>query len=248
MEINAVSPQNFKSQYIFSDDFDTNDAIDAEYIELTPEAEDTFESSTTEAINNKEQEKKRFFTDKYRKAVEKARQDVHPATIFASVGLMLAAALKGKKVVSYVRKGVVTLGEYGAKAAINVTGSVLNKLKKPDTASKVLAKKDKITKGAEVLRDKNCAKNEKMLDGIKNAVAKLTDEKKGESIKNFLTKNNITNPVRLFDAAIASLVGISAVDKTSDVVENALDNYDIKKTKTTATEAVKDLIIELAED
>lgn len=158
------------------------------------------------------------------KAVKTITDNVHPATIFSTAVVAFAAATKGRKVIPYIRKAAVTCTEAISKGAVNIFGKAAKIFKKaPDTTKA----SQKITNFADKLRDKNTV-NTKMIEGVQEFFTKILGTEKGQKVAEFMQRHELTNGVKLFDAAVATGVGLGLVNGTSDKVEEVLDKKDLR--------------------
>lgn len=160
------------------------------------------------------------------KLADKAKSDVHPSTIVATVVAVATAALSVRKVIPYARRFAVTLGEEATKLIAKVSSEVANKFKKQDKidVNRVL---DSIASKADKLRDGN--PDSKLVEKITKFASKISG-KSSEDLADLtkgLEKAGIKNGVDAFDTALALGAGALTLDPVSDKVEEHNDTKDI---------------------
>ncbi len=176
--------------------------------------------------------------------IDSIKTNVRPETLVAGTAVIVAAFKKGKDIMPFFRRTLVTGGEYLAKGTANVTDKAVNsvsKLLKKGNVNIYEKASENISKTADVLRDH--IKADKTLEKIGDITSKVlhsTGEKVYEvngqkiAVKNanqltdFLANNKIVNKVGLADAAAATYIGWHAADGASDIIENTADEMQVK--------------------
>lgn len=171
----------------------------------------------------KKESKPKSFTD----AVRKAEDNVHVGTVGLSAVAMVAAVIKGRKIVDVSTKAAATVGETVATAAVKAGNSIGNAVKKQAKTEPTKAIQN-IHNFAQKVRDVDTKESTKMMGGIKKIASGILGEEKGETIVNFCRKNDITTGYKAAKTVAASAFALVFGDKLADKIEKALDDKDLK--------------------
>ena len=196
MQVNAINSMNFKGAGAY-----------AEY----PQSMPTIAPDTLAVLD---------------KLADKAKSDVHPSTVIATVLAVTTAALSVRKLVPYVRRLAVTLGEEASKFITKTTGEIINKFKKENPID-IQKAVNSIKDYADKLRKGN--PDSKLIQNATEFVSKISG-KTTDELADFgkgLEKAGIKNGVDAFDTAIALGAGALTLDPVSDKVEEHNDTRDI---------------------
>ncbi len=156
------------------------------------------------------------------KIVGKVNSDVHPSTIVATVGAVLATAMAVRKLTPVARRFAVKSGEVIATGATKAFTGIVNKFKK----NKINSQKalDAISNGSKKLINGN--ENSKVAQKIGDFVDTVLAKEKGTT-QEVLNKVGIKDGASLFDAGVAVAAGALTLDPVSDKVEERNDQKDI---------------------
>lgn len=159
------------------------------------------------------------------KLADKARSDVHPSTIIATIAAVLLAAKTAHKIIPHLRRGIITLAEPIVKGTSKLCADIANKFKKTDKidTEKLIGN---ISQKADKLRQGNT--ESKLLDNVSSLTKKITNsDETAQKVKANLEKAGIKNGIEAFDAAVAVAAGAVALDPASDKAEEIADDYAI---------------------
>lgn len=194
MQVNAISNQNFKG--------------------ATIAAEGNYQYPLNPEFNQQMQ-----VLDKI---AGKVNSDVHPSTILATVGAVLATAMAVRKLTPVARRFAVKSGEVIATGATKAFTGIVNTFKKNKIDSQKAL--DAISNGSKKLIDGN--ENSKVAQKIGDFVDTVLAKEKGTT-QEVLNKVGIKDGASLFDAGVAVTAGALTLDPVSDKVEERNDQKDI---------------------
>lgn len=201
MQVNAISNQNFKG--------------------ATVAAEGNHQYPLNPGFNQQMQ-----VLDKI---VGKVNSDVHPSTIVATVGAVLATAMAVRKLTPVARRFAVKSGEVIATGATKAFTGIVNKFKKNKIDSQKALEaisngSKKLINGSNEIIDG--AENSKIISKIGDFVDTVLAKEKGTT-QEVLNKIGIKDGISLFDAGVAVAAGALTLDPVSDKVEERNDQKDI---------------------
>ena len=207
MQLSSINPVGFQgSSYGWNDD-----VIDASYREIP--LDDKY--------------------DRFEKAVDDSKQNIHVSTVFAGIAAMAAAFKGSQKIVGLVSKAGLKVGEVAASSSVKVANFV------SENVSKILKKENPLANKAQgaIEAIKNKADSlrldvgdVKMMSTVRNVATDIIGEEKANKLVNFVGNTlGVYNKQTGIKALIAGAFALKAGDKIPDIVEDKLDARDIQQ-------------------